>query len=84
MAALGSGSQEDVYPLKGLGTGKCKTCGRGAEGGRHHGGHGDERDENDEAIDRDEERGEVGAEREERGVAQVVGGRWEGGVYSTH
>jgi len=82
VVAHGSGSQEDVYPLKGMGGG-------GGGGRGYGGGVGSDRRERG---DGDEERGEGGnhlaereeaeAEAEERG-GEVIGGRWDEGVYST-
>lgn len=75
MAPLGGGSQEDVYPLKGMGA----VDGRGRGRGRTGGADLDRRDEErGEGGDNHAEREEIDAE--ERG-GQVVGGRWDGGVY---
>jgi len=79
VVAHGRGSQEDVYPLKGMEGG-----GRGYGGGggcdRRERGDGDE--ERGEGGNHLAEREEAEAEAEERG-GEVIGGRWDEGVYST-
>jgi len=84
VVAHGSGSQEDVYPLKGMGAADRRGYGAGAGRERRERGNGDG----------DEERGEIGlgvgndvvereeVEAEERG-GDVMGGRWDGGLYSS-
>jgi len=82
VVAHGSGSQEDVYPLKGMGGADRRGYGEGVGRERRERGGGDEeRGEVELGVGNDVvEREEV--EAEERG-GEVVGGRWDGGLYST-
>lgn len=76
--AHGSGSQEDVYPLKGMEGANGRGYGGGAGSDRRERGNGDEErgDVGDNGVEREE------AEAEER-AGEVIGGRWDGGLYST-